>query len=169
MVLPFRPDDYFAEMAKSDEHMQKIRENLLKKEAQQRQSEKVKQLRLNKKEGKALQIQKKLERQNEKKEMLDQIKKYRKGVSKNLDFLDGKQKKIVEKRKQRDKKFGFGGKKRGSKLNTKDSAADVSEYRRSDRPKGKQGNKKMNKGGKHDNKRPGKNRRIKNKARGKKK
>ncbi|KAJ8976183.1 hypothetical protein NQ317_002232 [Molorchus minor] len=32
MKLPTkRPDDYFAEMAKTDEHMQKIRENLMKK------------------------------------------------------------------------------------------------------------------------------------------
>lgn len=161
-------------MAKSDEHMQKIRENLLRKEAQQRQSEKVKQLRMQRKEGKALQIQKKLERQQEKKEMLDQIKKYRKGVSKNLDFLDKKQKnvskKALEKRRLKDKKFGFGGKKRGLKLNTKQSAADITEYKRPDRPllKGKHGNKRGNKE-KHENKRPGKNRRLKNKTRGKKK
>lgn len=162
-----RPDDYFAEMVKTDSHMHKIRENLMKKQAQQQQSERVKQLRVQRKEGKAMQLQTKLLRQQEKKEMVDQMKKFRKGVSKNLDFLDTKQKNIskkaVEKRQNKAKKFGFGGKKKGSKLNTKESAADVSEYRRparkGDKAKGKQrGN---------DNKRLGKNRRMKNKAKGK--
>nr|CAH7762292.1 unnamed protein product [Callosobruchus chinensis] len=57
--------DYFAEMAKSDEHMQKIRENLMKKQEQQR-SERVKQLRQQRKDGKMLQIQIKQQRQQEK-------------------------------------------------------------------------------------------------------
>lgn len=162
-----RPDDYFAEMAKTDEHMQKIRENLMKKQAQQQQSERVKQLRQQRKEGKALQVQMKLQRQQEKKETLEQVKKYRKGVSKNMDFLDNKKsKKALEKRKLKDKKFGFGGKKRGSKMNTRDSAADVSEYEAPGRPNKK--GKKINKGKQKGNKRPGKNRRVKAKARSRK-
>ncbi|KAF2895424.1 hypothetical protein ILUMI_10752 [Ignelater luminosus] len=164
-----RPEDYFAEMAKSDEHMQRIRETLMKKQLQQQRSEKVKQLRAQRKEGKALQMQTKLQRQQEKKQMLDQIKKVRKGVAKDLDFLDNKpgknsknpSKKTQEKRKWRDQKYGFGGKKRGSKQNTKDSAADISEYKRPPtKGKMKKGNSKMQ--------RPGKNRRIKIKNRGRK-
>ncbi|EGI65275.1 Putative rRNA-processing protein EBP2-like protein [Acromyrmex echinatior] len=38
-----RPNDYFAEMAKSDEHMQKVRENLMKKQVMTQRSEKVRQ------------------------------------------------------------------------------------------------------------------------------
>lgn len=157
--------------------MQKIRESLMKKQAQQHQSEKVKQLRIQRKEGKALQIQTKLQRQQDKKEMLDEVKKYRKGVSKNLDFLDNKNKggkgiskKALEKRRQKEKKFGFGGKKRGLKTNTKESAADVSEYRNTRPSKGfKKGKFNAKKGGKGKGEnRPGKNRRIKIKAKGKK-
>ncbi|GJQ75767.1 hypothetical protein Trydic_g17838 [Trypoxylus dichotomus] len=69
-----RPEDYFAEMAKTDAHMQKIREKLMQKQAQQQRSEKVKQLRMQRKEGKALQTQARLERQKEKREMLEQVK-----------------------------------------------------------------------------------------------
>ncbi|RZC31880.1 Ebp2 domain containing protein [Asbolus verrucosus] len=155
-----RPDDYFAEMAKSDEHMQKIRAHLMQKQVQKQKSERVKQLRAQRKEGKMLQIQAKLERQKEKKMMLEQVKKVRKGQSKDLGFLDGKNKskKAVEKRKLRDKKYGFGGKKKGSKLNTRESAAEISEYRRPKKPGSKTKN--------NANKRPGKNRRIKNKSKG---
>lgn len=146
--------------------MQKIRENLMKKQAQQQQSERVKQLRQQRKEGKAMQVQMKLQRQKEKKETLEQVKKFRKGVSKNMDFLDNKSKKVLERRKMRDKKFGFGGKKRGSKMNTRESAADVSDYQTSDKIN-KRG-KMLNKGKQKGNKRPGKNRRAKTKARAKK-
>ncbi|KAK5645488.1 hypothetical protein RI129_006788 [Pyrocoelia pectoralis] len=158
-----RPDDYFAEMAKSDKHMQKIRQNLMQKQVGKERSEKIKQLRLQRKEGKALQIQTKLERQQEKKQILDRVKKIRKGVDRNLDFLnqdgvkntkkDGvKNKKALEKRKWRNERFGHGGKKRGSKMNTRESSADVSNYKRSAKPGGKGGLK-----GKAV--RPGKNRR----------
>lgn len=155
-----RPEDYFAEMAKTDTHMQKIRQHLMQKQQQQQRSERVKQLRQQRKEGKMLQIQKKLERQQEKKEILDQMKKVRKGITNNLDFLDEKKKKVLsrkslEKRKAKDKKFGYGGKKKGMKMNTKTSAADISEYKR------------PAKGGKvNKNKRLGKSRRVQNKARG---
>ncbi|CAG9761073.1 unnamed protein product [Ceutorhynchus assimilis] len=157
-----RPDDYFAEMAKTDEHMQKIREHLMTKQQQQQRSERVKQLRQQRKEGKMLQIQTKLQRQQEKKEMLDQVKKHRKGVSKDLDFLDSKKSKAIsrkalEKRNMKNKKFGFGGKKKGGKLNTRDTAADISEYR-SPKPGGRKG---RDSKGKQKNNRPGKNRRIK--------
>ena len=62
------------------------------------------------------------------------------------------------KRKYKDQKFGFGGKKRGLKKNTKNSVNDVSEFKRPG---------KSNRGGqKHQ--RPGKNRRMKMKAKSKK-
>lgn len=164
-----RPDDYFAEMAKDDVHMQRVRENLMRKQAQQQRNERIKELRHQRKEGKALQIQTKLQRQQEKKETLDQVKKYRKGVSKNMDFLDKKQtaisRKALEKRKMKDKKFGFGGKKRGLKQNTRESAADVSDYQAPGKPNSKGKGKKLNKGKqKQGNRRLGKSRRAKSKG-----
>lgn len=51
-----RPDDYFAEMAKSDQHMQKIRASLAAKQAGAVRSEKIAQLRRLKKIGKQVQV-----------------------------------------------------------------------------------------------------------------
>lgn len=155
-------------MAKTDDHMQKIRTSLMQKEQAQKQSEKVKQLRTMRKEGKAIQIQAKQQRQQDKKDMLNKVKKYRKGVSKDMSFLDGNSKsnnkvlsrKSLEKRKKKDKKFGFGGKKKGMKSNTRESAADISEYRTPGKGKNIGGSKLKNK-------RPGKNRRVQKKSRGK--
>lgn len=164
-----RPDDYFAEMAKTDDHMQKVRDALMKRQAEEQRREKVRQLRIQRKEGKAIQTQVKLKRQEEKKEMLDQVKKVRKGFSQDLDFLEGGKKKgqptkkALEKRKYKNTKFGFGGKKKGMKRNTKDSAADISEFKRPGKPK--MNNKMSNKGAA---KRLGKNRRKQVKGKGKK-
>ncbi|CAG9785242.1 unnamed protein product [Diatraea saccharalis] len=126
-----RPDDYFAEMAKTDEHMQKVRKNLMAKQAAQARTEKVRQLREQKKIAKKVQIDAKLKQQAEKKHMLEQLKRARKGKEADLDFLDdnkknvkakgSQDKKISRKRANKDKKFGFGGKKKGSKLNTRES------------------------------------------------
>ena len=132
-----RPDDYFAQMAKSDDHMQRIRQKLLTKQQAQERIDKVKKLRELKKYGKKVQVEVQQKRQQEKKEMLDEVKKFKKGQSDNLEFLEGggRGKKAannnnnVQKRKAKDKKFGFGGKKRGMKKNTKNSTDDVSEYR----------------------------------------
>ncbi|VVD04129.1 unnamed protein product [Leptidea sinapis] len=127
-----RPDDYFAEMAKTDEHMQKVRKSLMSKQAEQARVEKVRQLREQKKISKRVQIDTKLKQAAEKKQMLEQLKRVRKGKSTDLDFLEdnkgkgGKGKdnknKGNKKRMMKDKKFGFGGKKKGSKLNTRDSS-----------------------------------------------
>lgn len=94
-IPTIRPDDFFAEMAKTDEHMQKIRENLVKKQSEAERSERVKQLRAQKKIGKAVQKQAKVQKQTEKKEMLDQVKKFRKGMTNNLDFLNDKKGKSI--------------------------------------------------------------------------
>lgn len=166
-----RPDDYFAEMAKSDEHMQKVRENLMKKQVIAQRSEKVRQLRQQKKVAKQMQVEATLKKHAEKRKMLEEVKKYRKGIRQDLDFLDDKKKpekkqlnrkinpKAQMKAKLKADKYGYGGKKRRSKWNTSSSSADISEYRRSHKP-GKQG--KQGKGGKGGKGKPrlGKNRRI---------
>lgn len=159
-----RPDDYFAEMAKSDEHMQKVRANLMAKQQGQAKSERIKQIREQRKMGKMLAKQTKVQREAEKKDMLDKLKKFRKGKLKNLDFLEdakaleSKQKQSAEKRKQRNKKFGFGGKKKGLKRNTKSSSAGLDGEKSSRRQRGV-------KAGASVNKRLGKSRRIKAKGR----
>uniref|UniRef100_H2ZZ20 EBNA1 binding protein 2 n=1 Tax=Latimeria chalumnae TaxID=7897 RepID=H2ZZ20_LATCH len=56
-MLTKRPEDYFAEMAKSDQHMQKVRKTLLIKQAAMEKSEKAKQLRALRKYGKKVRRQ----------------------------------------------------------------------------------------------------------------
>ncbi|KAM0733671.1 putative rRNA-processing protein EBP2-like protein [Formica fusca] len=171
-ILTFRPDDYFAEMAKSDEHMQKVRVNLMKKQAMAQRSDKVRQMRQQKKVAKQMQVEATLKKHAEKRKMLEEVKKYRKGIRQDLDFLEDKKKsqnkqpnhkmnpKAQMKAKVKAGKYGFGGKKRRSKWNTSSSSADVSEYRKPQKPgRGKQG-----KGGKEKT-RLGKNRRVQMKAR----
>uniref|UniRef100_A0A4W6FR67 EBNA1 binding protein 2 n=1 Tax=Lates calcarifer TaxID=8187 RepID=A0A4W6FR67_LATCA len=175
-----RPDDYFAEMAKSDQHMQKIRKKLISKQMILEKSEKAKKLREQRKFGKKVQIEVIQKRQKEKKAMMSAVKKYQKGMTDKLDFLEGDQKSGKDsaqgsknalnkkgpsaKRKYKDQKFGFGGKKSGKKWNTKDSYNDVSSFRaKVAHAKGGKGGKK-GKGGKQ-NKRPGKSVRRKMKAR----
>uniref|UniRef100_A0A673MSV0 Probable rRNA-processing protein EBP2 n=1 Tax=Sinocyclocheilus rhinocerous TaxID=307959 RepID=A0A673MSV0_9TELE len=127
----------------------------------------------------ALQVQTQViqNRQKQKKAMLSAVKKYQKGMTDKLDFLEGDQdqrpkgseakkqinkKGLNAKRKYKDKKFGFGGKKKGSKWNTKDSHDDVSGFK-AKMAHGK-GGKHFGKGGK-TNKRPGKEARRKMKTR----
>lgn len=172
-----RPDDYFAEMAKSDQQMQKIRKKLMSKQMSLEKSEKAKKLREQRKFGKKVQIEVIQKRQKEKKAMMTAVKKYQKGMTDKLDFLEGDQKTGKDsseaskkamnkkgpnaKRKYKDKKFGFGGKKSGKKWNTKESFNDVSSFRAkvAHAKGGKKG-----KGGKQ-NKRPGKSVRKKMKSR----
>lgn len=156
-----RPDDFFAEMAKSDEHMQKIRQNLMAKQEGQAKSERIRSIREQRKMGKLLQRQSRVQKEAEKKDMLDKLKKFRKGKLENLDFLEdkkfnkgGPKKHVGSKRVARNAKFGFGGKKSGMKRNTKQSTMDTSDFKNSRKP------------GKANKQRPGKNRRIKTKAKG---
>lgn len=163
-----RPDDYFAEMAKSDVHMQKVRQNLMKKQVITQRAEKTRSLRQQRKIGKQMQIEATLQKHAEKRKLMEEVKKYRKGIRKDLDFLDDKKKpqnkisqKAIAKRKMKDAKFGFGGKKRDSKKNTKMSSADVSEYKRPSKPGRKMD---LKKGGGKPKQRLGKNRRAQMKA-----
>ncbi|XP_066584550.1 probable rRNA-processing protein EBP2 homolog isoform X2 [Prorops nasuta] len=141
-----RPEDYFAEMAKTDKHMQKVRENLMKKQVIAQRSERARQLRAQRKVGKQMQIEATLKKHAEKRKMLEEVKKFRKGKRQDLDFLDDKKskgnnsdkkkinRKAEAKMKAKNQKFGFGGKKRGSKKNTRTSSADMSEYKQSRKP-----------------------------------
>lgn len=178
-----RPTDYFAEMAKSDQQMQKIRQKLQVKQVAMEKSEKAKQLRALRKYGKKVQTEVLQKRQREKTHMMNAIKKYQKGFSDKLDFLDGDQKPLARgskegvkgqkgqqtkkgpnaKRRYKNQKFGFGGKKKGSKWNTRESYDDVSSFR----AKTAHGKGLKRPGKKGANKRPGKRTRekMKNRAR----
>ena len=163
-----RPDDYFAEMAKSDVHMKKVRQKILSKQMSAERSEKAKKMRELRKYGKKVQQEVLLKRQKEKKEMIESVKKYRKGQAgaEALSFLDdnkggkgqqkGKDGQKNPKREFKNKKFGFGGQKKRSKLNTKESMNDMSSFnpaKHSNRKGKKMGNKN----------RPGKSKRTANK------
>lgn len=128
-----RPDDYFAQMVKTDAHMQKVRVALTKKKAAVERSEKVRKIRQMRKINKQLEKQARVKKVNEKKEFLDQVKKFRQKVTDDLDFIDDKPKpkpktdltkvkKHLNRRAQRKKKlkemkYSYGGKKKGSKRN----------------------------------------------------
>lgn len=83
-----RPDDYFAEMAKSDEHMQKVRKNLMKKRVMTQRSEKLRQMKQQKKVAKQMQGETILKKDVEKRKSTEEVKKYRKDkISKRSRFL----------------------------------------------------------------------------------
>ncbi|EGC39621.1 hypothetical protein DICPUDRAFT_74854 [Dictyostelium purpureum] len=182
-----RKPDFFAEMIKSDAQMLKIKSNLQSEKKRVETAEAIRKKREIKKFGKQVQTQKLQERQKQKSDAIESVKKWRKNREKgnvsdefNIDLIDDvnnnkKDKKKVEKsqlsqksdkRKKKDAKYGFGGKKRFAKSNDKSSTNDVSGFslkrnnEDKDYSKGKGG--KMNKsGGRGGGKssRPGKSRR----------
>lgn len=88
-----RPSDYYAQMAKTDAHMNKIREKLVSQGSAAERLEKIRKLRDLRKYGKQVQVQVEQKRQKEKREMLEQVKKFRKGQTDSIDFLDDNKKK----------------------------------------------------------------------------
>ncbi|KAI0043949.1 Ebp2-domain-containing protein [Auriscalpium vulgare] len=151
--LPFkRPADYFAEMVKSDAHMERIRQRLLDEGATIKKSEERRREREGKKFGKQVQIEKIKERERSKKDMeerLKGLKRKRKGALDNAQADDdafdvavedaisdrpskrarggsssaGGGKRAIP-RHAREKKFGFGGAGKRGKQNTRDSTDD---------------------------------------------
>lgn len=103
--------------------------------------------------------------------MLEQLKRVRKGKSTDLDFLeDNKGKgnktnskdpraKVSKKRAMKDKKFGFGGKKKGSKLNTRESTNQMDDFNSSGKKKPFNFKTKNFKPNNKKNQRPGKSKR----------
>lgn len=137
--VPFsRPSDYFAEMLKTDEHMERVRQRLLDESASIKASEDAKRQRELKKYGKKIQTEKLLERQRSKKEMEDKVnalkRKRSSGFELDDDEFDVQLEEVIGERKaearkprgkmsrqSRDAKYGFGGKKRHQKSNTAES------------------------------------------------
>ncbi|KAI9344336.1 eukaryotic rRNA processing, partial [Obelidium mucronatum] len=148
-----RPDDYYAEMIKTDEHMNLVRQKLVDEANAIAAAEKARKLRDAKKFGKKVQHEKLMERQKSKKDELDKVKLLRKKANSSKNNDDGGdgdefgisvdkeyggtgrsetksavKAKVNHKRQGKDAKFGFGGKKRHSKSNTAESSADISDF-----------------------------------------
>ncbi|KAK2744411.1 rRNA-processing protein and EBNA1-binding protein ebp2 [Myotisia sp. PD_48] len=151
--IPFsRPTDYFAEMVKDDEHMTKIKKKLYDEAASKKASAEARKQRELKKFGKQVQVAKLQERHKEKRETLEKInslKRKRKdapsGTTQEDEMFDvaleeagksdsrrGSRGKPGEgsssKRQKKDKKFGFGGKKRFAKSGDAVSSGDMSKF-----------------------------------------
>ncbi|KAF8651957.1 hypothetical protein AX16_004600 [Volvariella volvacea WC 439] len=186
--LPFtRPSDFFAEMVKSDAHMERIRQRLLDESASLKRSEEKRKEREGKKYGKQVQIEKIKERERSKKEFEERVKglkRKRKDVLNSQGGADDDFDVAVEDaisdrpskrsktssgassskpklpRKVRDKKYGFGGAGRRSKQNTKSSTDDFDASKRVGGKLNTMGKKSGRGGAKGGAKRPGKSRRI---------
>lgn len=145
LKVPFsRPMDYFAEMVKSDEHMDKLKNKLLTEAANKKASEEAKKQRNLKKFGKEVQNATLQERAKQKRETLDKIKSLKKkkrgGMDNDDEFQialeeatrddkhDNKRRKPNGKRLAKDAKYGSGGMKRFKRTNDSKSSADVSDF-----------------------------------------
>jgi rRNA-processing protein EBP2 len=87
--LPFtRPDDFFAEMVKTDAHMERIRQRLLDESAGIAKSEARRREREGKKVGKQVQLEKLKERERNKKDMEVRLKGLKRSAF-SLEFFSG--------------------------------------------------------------------------------
>ncbi|OQD74846.1 hypothetical protein PENDEC_c009G04725 [Penicillium decumbens] len=170
--IPFtRPGDYFAEMVKNDEHMDKIKKKLYDEAAGKKAAAEARRQRDLKKFGKQVQVAKLQQRAKEKRETLDKItalkKKRKADTSAPTDDANDLFDVAIEdndksdsrkrgrggadgpnhKRQKKDQKFGFGGKKRFAKSGDAASSSDLRSFSQ----------KKMKAGGA---KRPGKSKRA---------
>eukprot|EP00002_Diphylleia_rotans_P023893 TRINITY_DN4707_c0_g1_i6.p1 TRINITY_DN4707_c0_g1~~TRINITY_DN4707_c0_g1_i6.p1 ORF type:complete len:267 (-),score=74.69 TRINITY_DN4707_c0_g1_i6:2039-2839(-) len=181
MNVPFiRPEDYFAEMLKSDEHMTQVRAKLLSEKKRVEEAVSRRNIREQKKFGKKVQKAKQVEKEKKKKEEADVLKKWKQEVKANpkveLDkfFKDTAKKSLKRKheetkptqtkREYKNSKFGSGGRKRGKKTNDAESAANFDDYsakKNKALPKGFQKRGAKGGHGKGKGARPGKNRRMK--------
>ncbi|KAG2496308.1 hypothetical protein HYH03_005541 [Edaphochlamys debaryana] len=154
--LPWlRPLDYYAEMVKSDEHMAKVKEQLMFEQRQIEATEERRKQREAKQYGKQVQQAKLKERQADKKRQITEVTKLRKqrektGFAGELDMdeqlaqLDARRplnlkqlgkrgpaeaKQLNKKRQAKNAKFGFGGRKALKKQNDAYSAADMDSYK----------------------------------------
>lgn len=79
MGLPFlRPEDYYAEMVKSDSHMEKVKSRLLVEKKNMEEADERRKAREAKKLSKEIQNQKLKDRAKQKKESIESVKKWRK-------------------------------------------------------------------------------------------
>ncbi len=138
-----RPDDYYAEMLKSDEHMSKVKDKLLFEKEKITEKEEKRKQRDNKRLGKKVQAEREQQKAIKKKSDLNSIKQWRAdrknkrgdeggagGEAGLNEALSGtyQKAKAEAKKSAKDAKFGFGGMKRKQKSNNRDSVDDMSQY-----------------------------------------
>ncbi|KKA25968.1 hypothetical protein TD95_002173 [Thielaviopsis punctulata] len=154
--VPFtRPNDYFAEMVKSDDHMDKIKTKLVEEASSKKASAEARKLRELKKFGKKTQVAKLQERAKEKRETLDKIKNLKRKRQENSNDLGTHEGDVFDvavdnelktyrnkseangrfsgngpnaKRLKKNEKYGFGGKKRHMKSGDATSSGDLSGF-----------------------------------------
>lgn len=73
-------------MAKSDDHMKRVRETLLSKHAEIEKREKIRKLREMKKMGKQIQMEAEKKKQESKRKLKESIKKFKKGDKEDLQI-----------------------------------------------------------------------------------
>ncbi|MCJ1478801.1 rRNA-processing protein and EBNA1-binding protein ebp2 [Lambiella insularis] len=147
--VPFtRPTDYFAEMVKSDEHMQKIRAKMTEEAVNKKAAAEARRQRDLKKFGKQVQVAKLQERDKARRETLDKIN-ILKRKRKDADTTNANEEDLFDvaledvgaadtrparreskstsrnKRQKKEEKFGFGGKKRFAKSGDAVSTGDL--------------------------------------------
>ncbi|TLS25135.1 hypothetical protein PpBr36_07037 [Pyricularia pennisetigena] len=182
--VPFtRPGDYFAEMVKPDEHMEKVKAKLVEDATAKKAAAEARKLRDLKKFGKQVQVAKLQERAKAKKDTLEKIKDLKRkrqeggssalgereadifdvavenelkkpsGGKRNSAFGDRNRDEPNRKRQKKNDKYGFGGKKKYSKSGDAMSSGDLGGFSVS-RMKGKGGK------GAKSAPRPGKSKRV---------
>ncbi|KAF1326265.1 Rrna-processing protein ebp2, partial [Globisporangium splendens] len=152
-----RPEDYFAEMLKSDAHMAKVKDKLIYEQKKITAVEERKKSQAHRKVAKEIQAEKLKQRAQQKKETLEAVKQWKKRKNSDKNGLgddndeqlesivsennsnkrkraddkndsSSKKPRVNRAREAKDKKFGFGGKKRFAKRNSKESTNDFSQF-----------------------------------------
>jgi rRNA-processing protein EBP2 len=139
-----RPDDYLAEMVKSDGHMAKVKEQLVHEQTVIEEAEQRRKDRESRKYSKQVAAERRKERSQQKKQAIESVTTLRKQRAKNnfegdidldqvgLGDAKFKGKRLGDrfsagsksnKRQKRDAKYGFGGPKRRQKMNDAYSSA----------------------------------------------
>jgi len=160
----YRPNDYYCEMIKPDEHMKKIREKLM---IEKKRINTVNQRKITKEQRKiqkSIQTERVKEKSQIKKRAKIEAEKYQKmsnrDTSRSNDDIkiqrstlpivdktlrdnsmkkhEKQNKRINHKREYKNQKYGFGGKKKHIKDNTAESSADMSEFSNKRNRTGKQ-------------------------------
>ncbi len=149
--LPFsRPTDFFAEMLKSDEHMGRVKARLIAERERMEAFSRRKRERETQTFAKQVHAAREQERAQERRQTLQKVsnwQKERRARGQNVlerladdaaerDF-DKTMSQRNHKRESKDRKYGFGGRKRNSKENDGKSSRDTSAFRPHRAPPGK--------------------------------
>lgn len=140
LKVPFkRPLDYFAEMVKTDEHMDHLTTKLFREASEKEARKNSRKQRELKKFGKQLQVATLQQRQKDKRDTLEKIKRLQKKRKHNdidnkefassiEEITSDKKHKLNHKRAAKNATYGSGGMKRFKRKNDAKSSADISRF-----------------------------------------